>query len=100
MTLLETRPVTAPAAPVDVAPPPVAAPELGAAPVQRPGRVLVAALLATSAAGWMAGGVFVELLARLVAVLAGAAGVGGIALAVQRRRVVLQYALVPAGFVL
>ena len=69
-------------------------------PAARPGRVLVAALLATAAAGWMVGGVFVELLARLVAIAAGAFGVAGVALAVRQGRTVLQYLLVPAGFVL
>ncbi len=48
----------------------------------------------------MTGGVFTELLARLVAVAAGAVGVGGVAYAVRRDTVVLQYLLVPAGLVL
>ncbi|MDX6265461.1 MAG: hypothetical protein QOD70_201, partial [Frankiales bacterium] len=71
-----------------------------APPEPQPGRILVAALLATSAAGWMAGGVFVEVLARLVGLVAGAVGVGGVALALRQRRVLYQYLLVPAGFVL
>jgi hypothetical protein len=99
VTLLETRPepvAAALTAPVE----PVGGPDPDQSPQLRSGRVLVAALLATSAAGWMAGGVFVELLARLVAVVAGAVGVGGVAWAVRRRRVFLQYLLAPAGIVL
>jgi hypothetical protein len=95
VTLLETRPepvAAALTAPVE----PVGGPDPDQSPQLRSGRVLVAALLATSAAGWMAGGVFVELLARLVAVVAGAVGVGGVAWAVRRRRVFLLYLLAPA----
>ena len=69
-------------------------------PEPQPGRTIVVALLATSAAAWIAGGVFTELLARFVAVLAGAVGVGGVALALRQGRLLLQYLLVPAGFVL
>lgn len=97
--LTEAVPSSASAAPVlPAAPPPPGDPT--DLPAARPGRVLVAALLATAAAGWMVGGVFVELLARLVAVGAGAFGVAGVALAVRQQRVVLQYLLVPAGFIL
>jgi hypothetical protein len=48
----------------------------------------------------MAGGAFVELLARVIAVLAGAVGVGGVAYAVHRRRLLFQYLLMPVGVVL
>ena len=84
----------APSVPGAPVPPPDDAPD------PHPGRILVAAALATSAAAWMAGGVFVELLARLVAVVAGVVGVAGVGLALRGRRVVFQYFLVPAGFVL
>jgi len=87
MTLTVERPVVE--VPLAVEPPPAV-----------PTRTLVVALLATSAAGWIVGGVFAELLARLVAVLAGGVGVAGVWLALRQRRTVLQYALVPAGFVL
>jgi hypothetical protein len=47
----------------------------------------------------MAGGAFVELLARAVAVLAGAIGVGGVAYAIRRGRLIYQYLLMPIGIV-
>jgi hypothetical protein len=68
--------------------------------IARPSRVLLAAVLATGAAAWVAGGVFQGWLARPVALLAAAAGVGGVALAVRRARPVLQYGVIPGAFVL
>jgi hypothetical protein len=68
--------------------------------IARPSRVLLAAWLATSAAAWVAGGVFQGWLARPVALVAAAAGVGGVALAVKRARPVLQYGVIPGAFVL
>lgn len=91
--------VAVPAAAPALPPRPDAAPA-DDVPEPQPGRTLVVALLATAAAGWVAGGAFAEFLARLVAVLAGAVGVGGVALAIRQGRVVLQYLLVPAGFIL
>lgn len=67
-------------------------------PAPGAGRTLFVAFLATSAAAWMTGGVFVEFFARLVAVAAGAVGVGGVAFALRRGRVALQYLLVPVAF--
>lgn len=105
MTVIDVGPVatsrndpliTAMSAPV--VPSPVVPGDRGGEP--SPGRILLATLLATSAAGWMVGGVFVELLARLIAVLAGVVGVVGVGLALRTRRVLFQYLLVPAGVIL
>ncbi|MDQ1446461.1 MAG: hypothetical protein QOI20_2925 [Acidimicrobiaceae bacterium] len=72
----------------------------GAGGVARPGRVALAALLASMAAAWVAGGVFQGWMARPVALAGAAAGVGGVWLAVRRNRPVLQYGVVPGAFVL
>lgn len=106
MTLLVDAPVDVTDGPLvatpAAAPPDLTRPDPGPAPVEpaaHPGRSLVVALLAAAAAAWMCGGVFVGPLARLVAVLAAGVGVGGVAFATRRNRLVLQYLLVPAGFV-
>lgn len=68
--------------------------------VARPSRVVLAALLATWAAAWVAGGVFQGWLSRPVALAGAAAGVGGVWLAIRRGRNVVQYAVVPGAFIL
>lgn len=70
------------------------------APTARPSRVLLAAVLATAAAAWVAGGAFDGWMARPVALAGAIVGVGGVALAVRSGRPVLQYLVVPAAFVL
>lgn len=64
------------------------------------GRVALAAFLATAAAAWVAAGVFQGWMARPVALVGAAAGVGGVFLAVRRAKPVLQYGVVPGAFIL
>jgi hypothetical protein len=99
MTLLETRPVEV-AVPAPMPVPVIDDNDEGGGGVARPSRVVLAALLATWAAAWVAGGVFQGWLARPVALAGAAAGVGGVWLAVRRGKPVLQYFVVPAAFVL